>query len=86
MWSTGTFIKPLKVNGISPKGFTAAWAKRMALYSTDIQALPPKMWKKIKTAAQKFVKKKGPPLKSASSISAAKISRHCLIIDANKSE
>ena len=86
MWSTGTFIKPLKANGISPEGFTVAWAEMMALYSTDIQALPPKTWKKIKTATLKFVEKKGPPLKPASSVSAARASRHRLIIDANKSE
>ena len=47
---------------------------------------PSSTTRKIKTAALKFVKKKGAPLKSASSVSAAKASCCCLIIDANESE
>ena len=89
MWSTGTFIKSLKANDISPEGFTAAWAKRTALYSSDIEALPPKTWKKIvtaalKIAALKIVEKKGALLKPA--VTATKASCRHQIIDADKSE
>jgi hypothetical protein len=41
MWSTGKFIKPMKANGISTEGFMAAWAKRMALYLSDIETVLP---------------------------------------------
>jgi hypothetical protein len=58
MWSTGDFIKPMKANGISPEGFTAAWAERTALYLSDIENIPPKTWKKILTAALKIVEDK----------------------------
>ena len=83
MWLTGTFIKPLKANGISPEGFTVAWAERTALYSSDIKALPPKTWKKIVMAALKIIKKKG-ALKPA--VTATKASHRHQIIDADESE
>ena len=64
MWSTGDFVKPMKANGISPEGFTAAWSERTALYLSDIESLPPKTWKKIVTAASKIItEKKGAILK-----------------------
>ena len=64
MWSTGNFVKPMKANGITPEGFTAAWAERTALYLSDIESLPPKTWKKIVTAALKIIEeKKGAVLK-----------------------
>jgi hypothetical protein len=83
MWSTGNFIKPLKANGISPEGFTVAWAERTALYSTDIQALRPKTWKKIMKAALNIVEKKGAP---GSVVPATKVSRRRQIIDADESD
>ena len=42
MWSTGDFTKPMKPNGTSPEGFTAAWAERTALYTSDIETLSAK--------------------------------------------
>ena len=42
MWSTGDFIKLMKPNGTSPEGFTAAWAERTALYTSDIETLSAK--------------------------------------------
>jgi hypothetical protein len=54
MWSTGDFIKPMKANGTTPEGFTAAWTERTALYSSDIEDLPVKTWKKIMAAAFKI--------------------------------
>ena len=84
MWSTGTFIKLLKANGISPEGFTVAWAERTALYSSDIETLLPKTWKKIVTAALKIIEKKGALLKPA--VTATKASCCRQIIDANESE
>jgi hypothetical protein len=86
MWSTGNFVKPLKANGTSAEGFTAAWAERTALYSTDIQVLPPKTWKKIVTAALKIVEKKRALLKPASVVPATEVSRHRQIIDADESD
>ena len=74
----------MKANGISPEGFTAAWAERTALYSSDIEALLPKTWKKIVMAALKIVEKKGALLKPA--VTATKASRRRQIIDANESE
>ena len=58
MWSTSNFIRPMKANGITPKGFTAAWTERTALYLSDIETLPQKTWKKILTAALKIVEDK----------------------------
>lgn len=84
MWSTGNFIKPTKANGISPEGFTAAWAERTALYSSDIESLPPKTWKKIMTAASKIVEEKKGALKSA--LVAQAKPRRRLIVDADESD
>ena len=87
MWLSGNFIKPLKVNGVSPEGFTAAWAERTALYLSDIEALPPKTWKKIVTAALKIVEeKKGAASKPASAVQAAKAPRRRQIVDADESD
>jgi hypothetical protein len=83
MWSTGKFVKPLKANDISPEGFTLACAERTALYSTDIQALPPKTWKKFVTAALNIVEKKEAP---ASVVPATKVSRRRQIIDVDESD
>ena len=71
MWSTGNFIKPMRANGTTPEGFTAAWAERTALYMTDIESLPPKTWAKIISAASKInEEKKGAGLKPASAVGA----------------
>ena len=87
MWSTDDFIKPMKANGISPEGFTAAWAERTALYLSDIEALPPKTWKKFLTAALKVVEeKKGAASKPASAVQASKAPRRRLIVDADESD
>ena len=87
MWSTGDFIKPMKVNEISPEGFTAAWAERTALYLSDIEALPPKTWKKILSAALKVVEeKKGAASKPASAVQASKAPQHRLIVDSDESD
>jgi hypothetical protein len=84
MWSTGVFIKPMKANGASPEGFTAAWAERTALYASDIEILPTKTWKKIISAALKIVEeKKGPVSKPAS---VAKAPRRRQIVDADESD
>ena len=84
MWSTGDFIRPMKANGISPEGFTAAWTERTALYLSDIETLPPKTWKKIVTAALKIVEdKKGAASKPAS---VAKAPRHRQIVDADETD
>ena len=86
MWSTGNFIKPMKANSVSPEGFTAAWAERTALYMSDIEELPAKMWKKILLAASKIVEeKKGAGLKPASAAKAHP-SRRRLIVDADESD
>ena len=83
MWSTGNFIKPMKANG-TPEGFTAAWAERTALYSSDIKSLPPKTWKKIIVAASKIVEeKKGAVLRS---ILAQAKPRRRQIVDADESD
>ena len=86
MWSTGNFIKPLKVNGISPEGFTAAWAERTALYLTDIEALLPKTWKKIITASSKIVENK----RALSSLKPVdpdiKASQRYQVVDADESD
>ena len=83
MWSTSDFIKPMKVNGVSPEGFMAAWTKRTALYLSDIENLPPKTWKKIVMAALKIVEeKKRVILKPVSEV---KGSRRCQIVDAAES-
>jgi hypothetical protein len=82
MWSTGNFVKPMKANGF-PEGFTAAWAERTALYSSDIKSLPPKTWKKIMVAAAKIVEeKKGAVLKPAVQANP----RRRQIIDADESD
>ena len=74
----------MKPNGTSPEGFMAAWAERTALYTSDIETLSAKKWKKIISAALKIVEeKKGPVLKPAS---AAKAPRHRQIIDADGSD
>ena len=82
MWSTGTFIKLLKANGISLRA-SQRHGPRGLLYSSDIEALLPKTWKKIVTAALKIVKKKG-AVKPA--VTANKASHCCQIIDADESE
>jgi hypothetical protein len=85
MWSTGDFIKPMKTNGTSPEGFTAAWAERTALYTSDIEELPAKTWKKIITAALKIVEeKKG--VTSSKPASVSKAPRRRQIIDADESD
>ena len=87
MWSTGDFIKPLKANGITPEGFTAAWAERTALYLTDIESLPAKTWKKIATAAMKIVEdKKGTVSRPTSAVQAAKTPMRRRIVDADESD
>jgi hypothetical protein len=84
MWSTGNFIRPMKVNGITPEGFMGAWAERTALYMMDIENLPAKTWKKIMSAALKIVEeKKGTISKPAS---AANAPRHRQIVDADESD
>ena len=81
MWSTGNFIKPMRANGTTPEGFTAAWAERTALYMTDIESLPPKTWAKIISAASKInEEKKGAGLKPASAVGAP---HHHQIVDAD---
>lgn len=83
MWSTGSFIKPMKANGISPEGFTAAWAERTALYTSDIETLPAKTWKKIILAALKIIEeKKGTLLKPAANLKTPTRRR---IVDADES-
>jgi len=84
MWSTGNFIKPMKANGISPEGFTAAWAERTALYSSDIESLPAKTWKKIVTAALKIVEEKKGVLSKPASVQAKPRRRQ--IVDADESD
>jgi hypothetical protein len=86
MWTTGNFIKLMKANSISPEGFTAAWSKRTALYLSDIENVPAKMWKKIVMAAMKIVEKKGPVLRPAVQALAAKPPPHHLIVDADESD
>lgn len=84
MWSTGDFIRPMKANGITPEGFTAAWTERTALYLSDIETLPQKTWKKIVTAALKIVEdKKGAVSKPAS---VAKAPRRRQIVDADETD
>jgi hypothetical protein len=84
MWSTGNFIRPMKANGITPEGFTAAWTERTALYLSDIETLPQKTWKKIVTAALKIVEdKKGAVSKPAS---VAKAPRRRQIVDADETD
>ena len=82
MWSTGDFIKPMKANGVSFQGFTAAWADRTALYMSDIETLPAKTWKKIISAALNIVKK-GAVSKPASAVTAP---RRRQIVDADESD
>jgi hypothetical protein len=82
MWSTGDFIKPMKANGISPEGFTAAWTERTALYLSDIENLPPKTWKKIVRAALKIVEDK----KGVLSKPVNKAPRRRRIVDADESD
>jgi hypothetical protein len=84
MWLTGNFIRPMKANGITPEGFTGAWAERTALYMMDIETLPAKTWKKILSASLKIVdEKKGSTSKPAS---AAKAPRRRQIVDADESD
>lgn len=87
MWTTGNLIKPMKANGISPEGFTAAWSERTALYLSDIENVPAKTWKKIVTAAMKIVEeKKGPVSRPAVQALAAKPPPRRLIVDADESD
>ena len=73
----------MKGNGITPEGFTGAWAERTALYMMDIEILPAKTWKKIMSAALKIVEeKKGSVSKPAS---AAKPAQRRQIVDADES-
>ena len=73
----------MKGNGVTPEGFTGAWAERTALYMMDIEILPAKTWKKIISAALKIVEeKKGSVSKPAS---AAKPARRRQIVDADES-
>lgn len=83
MWSTGDFIKPMKANGISPEGFTGAWAERTALYLSDIEDLPAKTWKKIISATLTIIEKKGLVSKP---VSATKAPRRRQIVDADESD
>ena len=85
MWSTGKFIKPMKVNGISAKGFMAAWAERTALYLSDIETVPPKTWKKIVAATKIVEEKKGVAL-SRPVVQVAKTPLCCQIVDADESD
>ena len=74
----------MKANGITPKGFTAAWTERTALYLSDIETLPQKTWKKILTAALKIVEdKKGAVSKPAS---VAKAPHRRQIVDADETD
>ena len=85
MWSTGNFIKPTKPNGITPEGFTAAWAEQTALYLSDIETVPPKTWKKIVAAAMKIIEeKKWAVLRSAIQAALASLSHQ--IVDADESD
>jgi hypothetical protein len=85
MWSTSNFIKPTKPNGITPKGFTAAWAEQTALYLSDIETVPPNMWKKIMVAAMKIVEeKKGAVLRPAVQAGLESLCRR--IVDADESD
>ena len=84
MWSTSDFIKPMKANGVSPEGFMAAWTERTALYLSDIENLPPKMWKKIVMAALKIVEEKKRVISKP--VSEVKGSHHCQIVDADESD
>ena len=85
MWSTGNFIRPMKGNGITPEGFTGAWAERTALYMMDIEILPAKMWKKIMSAALKIVEEKNLKGSVSKPTSAAKPARRRQIVDADES-
>jgi hypothetical protein len=84
MWSTGNFIRPMKANGITPEGFTGAWAERTALYMMDIETLPAKTWKKILSAALKIVEEKKGAISKPGS--AAKAPRRRQIVDADESD
>jgi hypothetical protein len=86
MWSTGKFIKPMKANGISAEGFTAAWAERTALYLSDIETVPPKTWKKIVAAATKIVEEKKGVALSRPVVQAAKTPLRRQIVDADESD
>jgi hypothetical protein len=87
MWTTGNLIKPMKANGISLEGFTAAWSERTALYLSDIENVPAKTWKKIVMAAMKIVEeKKGPVSRPAVQALAAKPPLRRLIVDADESD
>jgi hypothetical protein len=86
MWSSGDFVKPMKSNGNSFEGFTAAWAERTALYLSDIEALPPKTWKKIATATLKIVEEKKGALLKPASVHTAKVPRRRQIVDADESD
>ena len=84
MWSMENFIRPMKGNGVTPEGFTGAWAERTALYMLDIEISPAKTWKKIMLAALKIIEKnlKGSASKPAS---AAKPAWRHQIVDADES-
>lgn len=83
MWSTGEFIKPTKANGTTLEGFTAAWSERTALYLSDIEAIPPKTWKKIIAAGMKLVERKGV---SRPVVQVAKVPLRRQIVDADESD
>jgi hypothetical protein len=85
MWSSGDFIKLMKVNGVSPEAFMSAWANRTALYLSDIETVPQKTWKKILMATMKIVEeKKGAILRPA--VQAAKAPLCHQIVDADETD
>ena len=61
----------------------AAWAEQTALYLSDIETVPPKMWKKIMAAAVKIVEEKNI---LTPAIQAAPASLHRQIVDADESD
>lgn len=75
----------MKGNGITPEGFTGAWAERTALYMMDIEILPAKTWKKIMSAALKIVEEKNLKGSVSKPTSAAKPARRRQIVDADES-
>ena len=75
----------MKGNGVTPEGFTGAWAERTALYMMDIEILPAKTWKKIMSAALKIVEEKNLKGSVSKPTSAAKPARRRQIVDADES-
>jgi len=84
MWSTGKFIKPTKVNGVTTEGFTAVWAERTALYLSNIETIPPKTWTKIVAAATKITEKNRAVSRPV--VQAAKAPLRRQIVDADESD